>query len=119
MNQPRILCKENGHDKSLRVRKSAAHNCLRTDRSRQRAHAQTFTVVHTFNALNGVLPSSGVTIKAGVLYGTTLCPQYPSNCGAGTVYQLKSHRVELVLYSYFSILGGWTRPDGQSIVWPG
>ena len=54
------------------------------------AHAQTFSVVHAFNAPIGVLPLSGVTIKAGVLYGTTLCLQYPSNCGAGTVYQLKS-----------------------------
>ena len=54
------------------------------------AFAQTFNVVHTFNGPSGVLPLSGVTIKGSVLYGTTLCQQYPGNCDAGTVYQLAS-----------------------------
>lgn len=52
------------------------------------AHAQTFNVVHAFTGLNGTTPYSGVTIRSGVLYGTTLCTQYPNNCGLGTVYQV-------------------------------
>ena len=51
------------------------------------AHAQTFSVIHAFADGTGVIPLSGVTIRAGVLYGTTSCgPQY---CiGNGTVYQM-------------------------------
>jgi uncharacterized repeat protein (TIGR03803 family) len=50
--------------------------------------AQSFSAIYAFTAPGGVLPNSGVTIRAGVLYGTTLCAQYPNNCGAGTVYQV-------------------------------
>jgi uncharacterized repeat protein (TIGR03803 family) len=50
------------------------------------AHAQTFSVVHAFTEPNGVVPAAGVTIKAGVLYGTTACTQYCT--GNGTVYQI-------------------------------
>ena len=52
------------------------------------AGAQTFSVVHAFNAPNGVIPYSGVTIRAGILYGTTVCLRYPNNCGNGSVYQI-------------------------------
>jgi uncharacterized repeat protein (TIGR03803 family) len=34
------------------------------------AHAQTFSVIHNFTGPDGAEPSSGVTIKNGVLYGT-------------------------------------------------
>jgi uncharacterized repeat protein (TIGR03803 family) len=52
------------------------------------ARAQTFNVIHSFIEPSGVLPDSGVTLRAGVLYGTTLCRQYPGNCGRGAVYQI-------------------------------
>ena len=50
------------------------------------AGAQTFSVIHAFNGVNGAVPSAGVTLRGGVLYGTTLCLPY---CGGeGTVYQI-------------------------------
>jgi uncharacterized repeat protein (TIGR03803 family) len=50
------------------------------------AHAQTFSVVHAFNGVNFAAPLSGVTLGAGVLYGTTECL---NDCGGyGTVYQI-------------------------------
>jgi uncharacterized repeat protein (TIGR03803 family) len=50
------------------------------------AHAQSFSVIHTFNDPSGVFPYAGVTVRASVLYGTTLCTR---DCtGNGTVYQL-------------------------------
>ena len=52
------------------------------------AYAQTFTAIHAFDGVSGAFPGAGVTIRAGVLYGTTLCVHYTSNCGAGTVYQI-------------------------------
>lgn len=50
------------------------------------AHSQTFRVIHTFNGLNGMWPDSGVTIQAGILYGTTLVTQFGN--GPGSVYQM-------------------------------
>ncbi|MFZ0707726.1 MAG: choice-of-anchor tandem repeat GloVer-containing protein [Candidatus Korobacteraceae bacterium] len=50
------------------------------------ARAQTFSVIHAFTEPSGVVPVSGVTIKAGVLYGTTICTRYCT--GNGTVYQI-------------------------------
>ena len=52
------------------------------------AYAQTFTAIHAFNGVSGALPEAGVTIRAGVLYGTTPCVSYPSNCDNGTVYEI-------------------------------
>ena len=50
------------------------------------AQAQTLTTIHAFNGVNGAAPFSGVTIRAGVLYGTTVCLQY---CNfPSTVYQI-------------------------------
>ncbi len=51
------------------------------------AHAQTFSVIHAFNGVDGARPYSGVTIRAGVLYGTTrLCRIFCSE--SGNVYQI-------------------------------
>lgn len=53
------------------------------------AHAQTFSVIHAFAEPNGAFPLSGVTIRAGVLYGTTICLRgLDSECVTGTVYQI-------------------------------
>lgn len=48
------------------------------------AHAQSFSVIHTFlGGSDGAIPSAGVTLAAGVFYGTT------ANGGVGgTVYQI-------------------------------
>ncbi len=51
------------------------------------AHAQTFLVIHAFNGVDGARPFAGVTIRAGVLYGTTrLCRLFCVE--SGNVYQL-------------------------------
>ena len=54
--------------------------------SRPAAQAQTLTTIHAFNGVNGVAPVSGVTLRAGALYGTTLCTRYCN--GNGSVYQI-------------------------------
>ena len=46
------------------------------------AHAQTFSVIHTFTAAEHTNPTTGVTIRGNALYGTLWGP----SCGA--VYQL-------------------------------
>lgn len=50
------------------------------------AHAQTFSVIHAFGGVSGAYPYSGVTVRADVLYGITLCTQFCT--GNGTVYQI-------------------------------
>ena len=51
------------------------------------AHAQTFSVIHAFTGVEGAEPQAGLTLRAGVLYGTTtVCLQHCT--GAGTVYQM-------------------------------
>ena len=50
------------------------------------AHAQAFSPIYAFNGVNGAVPTAGVSIRAGVLYGTTACTQYCT--GNGTVYQI-------------------------------
>jgi len=48
------------------------------------AHSQTFSVIHTFTgAGDGGTPYAGVTIRAGILYGTSSV----GGAGDGTVYQ--------------------------------
>ncbi len=50
------------------------------------AHTQTFSTIHAFAPPNGLGPEAGVSLRAGVLYGTTSCT---ANCnGSGTVYQI-------------------------------
>ena len=48
------------------------------------AHAQTFSVIHTFNGSDGATPLAGLTLRGGVLYGTT----WSGGMGQGTVFQL-------------------------------
>lgn len=52
------------------------------------ADAQTFSVIHTFtgNGGDGAYPNSGVTLKAGTLYGTTY--NGGLEAGNGSAYQL-------------------------------
>jgi uncharacterized repeat protein (TIGR03803 family) len=49
------------------------------------AQAQTFSVIHSFSGGDGSNPDAGVTIRAGILYGTTCCG---GNNNHGTVYQI-------------------------------
>src|SRR5262249_2165473 len=50
------------------------------------AQAQTFRTIYAFSGPDGGNPMAGVTIRAGILYGTTACLE---GCGiAGVVYQL-------------------------------
>lgn len=54
------------------------------------AYAQTFSVIHTFTGgRDGTWPMAGVTLRNGVLYGTTyLGLLYGYDSGWGTVYQI-------------------------------
>ena len=54
------------------------------------AHAQTFSVIHTFTGSggDGAAPEAGVTIRAGSLYGTTVYGGNGDAYGPGTVYQM-------------------------------
>lgn len=69
------------------------------------AHAQTYTILHTFTGPDGAQPAARlVRDAAGNLYGTTplggngtLCD---STAGCGTVFKLTSNGIETVLYSF-------------------
>ena len=55
------------------------------------AHAQTFSVIHSFSGPDGDLPKGGLTIdRAGNLYGTTFAGFL--GFGWGSVYQLRPHQ---------------------------
>src|SRR4051794_25876482 len=50
------------------------------------AAAQTYSVIHIFgNAGDGSFPGAGLTLRGGILYGTTS----GGGNGAGTVFQLR------------------------------
>src|SRR5271165_3965855 len=68
------------------------------------AHAQTFTVLHTFTGPDGLTPYSGVTLdRGGNLYGTT----YGGGAsGLGTVYQLKRHGSSYIHNQLHAFTGG-------------
>lgn len=54
------------------------------------ADTQTFSVIHTFSGLrDGGFPQSGVTLRDGVLYGTTWVGDV-NTAPLGTVYQMKN-----------------------------
>ncbi len=83
--------------------------CLMAVLASPTAAAQTFGTIYAFNGVNGAAPSSGVTIRAGVLYGTTLAYEYCS--GSGTVYQIKPRGGKLGIYYPSSLFSG---PNGAS-----
>ena len=54
------------------------------------AHAQTYSVIHTFSGTggDGAIPQAGVTLRAGSLYGTTQKGGSGGANGPGTVYEM-------------------------------
>ena len=60
------------------------------------AHAQTYSVIHTFNGADGSQPEAGVTLRAGILYGTTM-----SGGSFGNVYMLTPSEGNWALSSLF------------------
>jgi hypothetical protein len=68
------------------------------------AQAQTFSVIHSFGgAMDGVGPWAGVTLRGGVLYGTTLGGGIYCYMGhhCGTVYQVTHSGSEWVEHPIF------------------
>jgi uncharacterized repeat protein (TIGR03803 family) len=65
------------------------------------AHAQTYSVIHAFNGQDGQGPYAGVTLKAGVLYGTT--PRGTENTDQGTIYQLKQQGSSWIFGNIFTL----------------
>lgn len=68
------------------------------------AHAQTYTILHTFTGPDGAGPSGAlVRDAAGNLYGTAFAGgKNGSNCigGCGTVFRLSPNGIETVLYGF-------------------
>lgn len=73
-------------------------------------HAQTFSVIHDFlgNAVDGGAPWAGVTLKNGVLYGTT--NQGGNNCG--TIYQITQSGSQWITVPLYVFKGGQFESDG-------
>ena len=62
------------------------------------AHAQTYSVLYSFNGKHGETPQAGlIQGKSGNLRGTTFGG---GRYGAGTVFELKTNGKEKVLYSF-------------------
>jgi uncharacterized repeat protein (TIGR03803 family) len=74
------------------------------------AHAQTFTVIHSFDGPDGANPGAGLTLdRSGNLYGTTEHGgNTGGNCfgeGCGTVFELKHARSGWVLDTLYKFTG--------------
>jgi len=70
----------------------------------QAAHAQTFSVIHNFGDAAGSNPHAGVTLRAGVLYGTT----YNGGYGQGSIYRMTgqgSTWTATIIYPFSSDVG--------------
>jgi len=77
----------------------------------QPAQAQTYTVIHTFTGgQDGGTPRSGLTIKAGNLYGTA----YNGGVGYGTVYQLKHKGAGWTFTPLYTFKGFGNGGDGAN-----
>ena len=75
------------------------------------AHAQTFSVIHTFTGgLDGGAPYAGVTIKGNALYGT-------GSLQCGSVYQL-THNGSNWLFSTLAALGQDCGPMARVVFGP-
>ncbi len=80
--------------------------------------AQTFSVIHSFSSPFGLTALAGVTLHAGVLYGTTECMQHPlSGCFNGTVYQL-SHVGSSWNYALISLLSSNENSESRVVFGP-
>jgi uncharacterized repeat protein (TIGR03803 family) len=74
------------------------------------AHAQSFTVLYTFNGVDGANPYAGlIRDKAGNLYGTTL---NGGRLGAGNVFKLDTGSMFTTLYTFTGRPGDGTQPYG-------
>jgi uncharacterized repeat protein (TIGR03803 family) len=68
-----------------------------------------FQVIHNFHLYDGLLPSGALTLKSGVLYGTTLLGGTSRNCdyGCGVVYKL------VLKTSRLTVLHNFDSSDGS------
>jgi len=69
-----------------------------------------FRVIHVFNLDDGLYPSGSLTLRSGVLYGTTLLGGTSANCGSGcgVVYKL------VLKTGAFTVLHSFDSWDGSS-----
>ena len=67
------------------------------------ANAQRFQVLHTFTGRDGAAPYAGVTIRAGMLYGTTTAG---GTHGAGVVFQLAPTNSQWTFTPLYEFTGG-------------
>jgi uncharacterized repeat protein (TIGR03803 family) len=79
------------------------------------AHAQTFSVIHTFQGPEGRGPAAGVTLRGGILWGTT---GGGGDGDFGTVYQLISNNntwslVDIVISAGSPLDRAIFGPDGH------
>jgi len=80
------------------------------------AHGQDFSVIHQFSGLDGSEPYSGVTIRDGVLYGTTFCWQFA--CSGGRVYQIQHVGSDWVYSTISELPAGGDGPTARVLFGP-
>jgi len=80
------------------------------------AHSQTLSVIHRFSGPDGSHPQAGVTIRGGILYGTTPCLE--ECAGAGSIYQIRYAGSDWVYtpISFFS--AGGDGPEARVVFGP-
>ena len=79
------------------------------------AQAQTFSVIHRFTGGgDGAHPDAGVTIRAGILYGTA----YQGGNGNGTVYQVTQSGNDWVTLPISLLSGGGANPIARVVFGP-
>jgi uncharacterized repeat protein (TIGR03803 family) len=77
------------------------------------AHAQTYSVIHTFTGPDGSQPEAGVTLRAGILYGTT---RFASSWG--NVYSLTRFEDNWFLSNLFIFSGQSVEPLSRPVFGP-
>ncbi len=86
------------------------------------AHAQTYSVIHNFSGPgDGALPAVGVTLRGGILYGTTAEGGMGDVYGPGTVYQLTragSGWAYGLIFEFPSDGSGGTHPSARVLFGP-
>jgi uncharacterized repeat protein (TIGR03803 family) len=72
-------------------------------------HAQTYSLIHSFNGADGASPYAGVSLNNGVLYGSTFGG---GNTDCGTLYQLAPAGSNWAFTSIYLFQGGQFETDG-------
>src|SRR5689334_5099210 len=80
-------------------------------------YAQTFSVIHSFTGSEGSTPYAGVTMRAGVLYGTALLGG-ADNGSIGTAYEITHVGSDWITMPITLFANGGAQPSARVLFGP-